>query len=263
MKLFLLLSLVFSLNSYSASKNCLMELQDKSITLCGGINWINGLEQRKDIAIELLFWDKNDNEQKLIDPELNLFPYVWMYMDNGVQHGSRSLTVTKLETGKYLIKNLFLIPMRGYWTFQLALSSKKIPQNTSIPMNAEPVTFLNNYEIIDNALLRFDFFKFQEETRKGFLVWNKFSKEAESQAFQVYIHKQNSTKMIKIKQGELEGKVLNSKFVLESALNFSEENGPYYQSNSFMFSAEKEHIITLSIVEDGQSLDLTAIRVNL
>ena len=267
MKLICLFSFLFSFHLIAAEKDCLLQLNDSKVTLCAGINWTQGLEEQKTINLELMFWDKDDFKQTLVDPELNFFSYLWMYMDNGVQHGSRSLEVKKISDGKYAIKGLFLIPMRGYWTFQIALSSDQIPQITSLPVNKKPVAgklFKNKYDITDNAQVRFDFAKFNKFAKKAFIVWKNYSVSKQDLSFKVFFQEMAKSTIIELDKMELGATVLNSTFSVEQTLTFSPINASYfhYQSEDFSLSKGKKKTINLTLLSETNEQEHATIKIN-
>ena len=195
MKLLIVAFITLLQFSFASDKTCFLTVQDKSRELCLGYNWTMPLAERKYVSMEVLFWEKDDLEQKLVDPELNFFPYLWMYMDNGVQHGSKALKVEKVTEGRYRLSQLFFIPMRGYWSIQFAFSESKIPQNVKIPNNNHPKTgqyFLGSYLISENLGSRIDFLKFNQIQKFAYMVWNDLPRKDGHHFFELLFYNKSN-----------------------------------------------------------------------
>lgn len=133
--------LFLTMMSMAATAHCPNEFNYSDKELCYSYEWLSGPHlggghgrghghhhghgMKKPMSSELsvAFWIKGDSTHAPVEIEgLRIYP--WMIMDNGMEHGSRPETIKfDANNGVYLVSNIFLMKMMGYWEMRLAIPS--------------------------------------------------------------------------------------------------------------------------------------------
>lgn len=116
MKYLILFFLTLSV-AKAAELDCQVEVKD--LGLCAHLTWTEGPHWGRFSSAELKYWSKADKSQKLIEPSVELVPYLWMLMGS-MEHGGRTPEVKKLNDGHYSITKLQMAKMGdGLWELRL------------------------------------------------------------------------------------------------------------------------------------------------
>jgi hypothetical protein len=100
----------------SEKYECQVEI--KELNTCAHFSWTEGPHWGKFSSGVLRYWKKDDLEQTLVDPEMELVVYPWMIMEK-MEHGGRAPTVKKVSEGVFEVSGLQFGKMPGYWQVRL------------------------------------------------------------------------------------------------------------------------------------------------
>ncbi|PIK15020.1 FixH family protein [Halobacteriovorax sp. JY17] len=115
--------MIFSLSTLSFA-NCDVFLEESNT--CVAYQWtkgpfLNSGAERNFSELEVRFFDADDaTETAIPKEEVEILP--WMIMPN-MQHGTRPVITTELANGNYLVTEIFLRKMMGWWEIRFVNSS--------------------------------------------------------------------------------------------------------------------------------------------
>ena len=118
--------MIFSLSTISFA-NCDVLLEESNT--CVSYEWVKGPflnvgPERNFSELEVKFFDADDiTETAISKEEVQVLP--WMIMPN-MQHGTRPVVTTELDNGNYLITEIFLRKMMGWWEIRFVDSNNSV-----------------------------------------------------------------------------------------------------------------------------------------